>query len=81
MIFWIDYRFFIALNLLYHIFLKCDEKRQNSLTLNYSLITYYNIDSIAQNTFDTMIATTASDNVNEGITTDVPEVPIDQGNL
>ena len=28
-----------------------------------------------------MIATTASDNVNGGITTDVPEVPIDQGNL
>ena len=59
----------------------CDEKSQNSLSLNYSLITYYNIDSIAQNTFDTMVATTASDNVNEGITTDVPEVPIDQGNL
>jgi hypothetical protein len=57
------------------------KKVKNSLTLNYSLITYYNIDSIGQNTFDTMIATTASDNVNEGITTDVPEVRIDQGNL
>jgi len=31
------------------------------------------IDSIAQSTFDTMIATTASDNVNGGITTDVLE--------
>ena len=57
------------------------KKAKNSLTLNYFLITYSNIDSIAQNTFDTMIATTASDNVNEGITTNVPEVPIHQGNF